>query len=343
MKVSIGISIKPLFIVRTYLITVRVDLSSDILLSLSSEEKNPYGPIDFHVHLQLFFSLLLLLLLKISYSDDGIYRKACIFASSSCQWMWRPSPADSEKERKKTLPQGIFFSESILFSLAARSRSIVVEYIWSAWQWKARKLRDGQQGCRLGFNYGRIVKNGPTLLNKAATVHQPNPGRMELKYIHRNTEKKKRRASTALKSVRDSSADTIESSSSTSTRGDCLKGWTKGDTIMSQYVFQPFGFFCTALSFLCPWSVQLRKFIKQIKIQPCMSHENAQIKLWPDVTWNMFPEWLFGRSRYWIPTKHAGGTKEEEKPAVRGKIMVGARLSFSFLLFHVLSGRIDRQ
>lgn len=191
MKVSIGISIKPLFIVRTYLITVRVDLSSDILLCLSSEEKNPYGPIDFHVHSQLLSSLLLLLLLKISYSDDGIYRKACIFASSSCQWMWRPSPADSEKERKKTLPQGIFFSESILFSLAARSRSIVVEYIWSAWQWKARKLRDGQQGCRLGFNYGRSGKNGPTLLNKAATVHQPDPGRMELKYIHWNTEKKK--------------------------------------------------------------------------------------------------------------------------------------------------------
>lgn len=144
--------------------------------------------------------------------------------------------------------------------------------------------------------------------------------------------RKKRRASTALKGVRDSSADTIESSSSTSTRGDCLKGWTKGDTIMSQYVFQAFGFFCTALSFLCPWSVQLRKFITQIKIQPCMSHENAQVKLWPDVTWNMFPELLFGRSRYWIPIKHAGGTKEEEKPAVRGKIMVGARLSLSFFV-----------
>lgn len=99
---------------------------------------------------------------------------------------------------------------------------------------------------------------------------------------------------------------------------------------MSQYVFQLFGSFCTALSFLCPWSVQLRKFIKQIKIQPCMSHENAQIKLWPDVTWNMFPELLFGRSRYWIPTKHAVRTKEEEKPAVIGKTMVGARLSFSF-------------
>lgn len=98
------------------------------------------------------FLLLLLLLLKMSHTDDGIYRKVCIFASSSCQWMWRPSPANSKKDKKKKVPQGMFFFSSWIRSLFIGSLvQVCCSRIYLIRQWKARKLRDGQQGLSAGI------------------------------------------------------------------------------------------------------------------------------------------------------------------------------------------------
>lgn len=88
---------------------------------LSSEEnKNPYGRIDFRVHLQLFFSLTLLLLLLKIQKTASIEKSAPTRAVSGCGDHHLLTVKRKEKKRKKKLPQGIIFSECALFSMAAR-------------------------------------------------------------------------------------------------------------------------------------------------------------------------------------------------------------------------------
>lgn len=58
-----------------------------------------------------FLLLLLLLMLKIWHSDNCILRKVCIFSSSSCQCIWRPSTCWQwkGKEKKNSAPEDFFF------------------------------------------------------------------------------------------------------------------------------------------------------------------------------------------------------------------------------------------
>lgn len=127
--------------------------------------------------------------------------------------------------------------------------------------------------------------------------------------------------------------------SSTSTRGDCLKGRTKGDTIMSQYVFQAFDSFSFSVldRFSSGNSSHKSKFSLACHMRTLKSNFG---QMWLGICFLNCSS-VDHVTEFQQNTQVGQRRRKSQLSEVRSWLEL-VSLSL-FLLFHVLSGRIDKQ